>query len=513
MNHSILLRWGYIPLWLLLTITVFFHAPLPIDETRYLSVAWEMWQRGDFLVPYINGHTYSHKPPLLFWLMQASWAIFGMNEFTPRLVGPVCGLLNLWLVRYLAKRLWPEQPAIALIAPWVLLSTLLWTLFASSTMFDTLQTNCVLLAMLGMVEVTLNQRVKGWALVALGIGLGILAKGPVVFVHVLPTALAVFYWQRSQFKRGWFVGLLLATLAGSALALAWALPAAYQGGEEYGNAILWHQTADRAVSTKIHARGVHWYLMFLPLLIFPWVAWPKLWQQIRGNACWHESATRLCLVWFLATFVVLSVVPSKQLHYLIPILPAFALLVSRLLTPMPNTSLAGELVVPVLIELIAVVLIALPFIPSKLYWIQHMQVGWGIAVLVIGSALMAYTLWRRQLSIVATTVSVIVAVSIGLVAFFDYSDPAYDLTAAAQKIGEFQAQGKDYVFVGDYQGQFQFLGQLTQPLPVIDSKLLEQWRSEHPEGIWIALEHEPAQQAWYQQLHREHWLIFRKSQD
>jgi hypothetical protein len=45
----------------------------PVDETRYASVAWEMWLRGDFLVPYINGEPYSHKPPLLFWLIHAGW--------------------------------------------------------------------------------------------------------------------------------------------------------------------------------------------------------------------------------------------------------------------------------------------------------------------------------------------------------------------------------------------------------------------------------------------------------
>ncbi|VAW80265.1 Polymyxin resistance protein ArnT, undecaprenyl phosphate-alpha-L-Ara4N transferase; Melittin resistance protein PqaB, partial [hydrothermal vent metagenome] len=33
---------------------------LPVDETRYLSVAWEMWWRGDFLVPYLNGEAYHH---------------------------------------------------------------------------------------------------------------------------------------------------------------------------------------------------------------------------------------------------------------------------------------------------------------------------------------------------------------------------------------------------------------------------------------------------------------------
>ncbi|MBF0252143.1 MAG: glycosyltransferase family 39 protein, partial [Alphaproteobacteria bacterium] len=42
---------------------------LPIDETRYLSVAWEMWRSGDFWVPTKNDELYSHKPPFLFWQM------------------------------------------------------------------------------------------------------------------------------------------------------------------------------------------------------------------------------------------------------------------------------------------------------------------------------------------------------------------------------------------------------------------------------------------------------------
>ena len=58
----------------------------PIDETRYLSATWEMWNGHSFLVPYLNGEPYSHKPPFLFWMMHAGWALFGVNDFTPRLV-------------------------------------------------------------------------------------------------------------------------------------------------------------------------------------------------------------------------------------------------------------------------------------------------------------------------------------------------------------------------------------------------------------------------------------------
>ena len=41
---------------------------MPVDETRYAAVAWEMWTRGDFIVPRLDGLPYDHKPPLLFWL-------------------------------------------------------------------------------------------------------------------------------------------------------------------------------------------------------------------------------------------------------------------------------------------------------------------------------------------------------------------------------------------------------------------------------------------------------------
>jgi 4-amino-4-deoxy-L-arabinose transferase-like glycosyltransferase len=122
MNPILLARWGLIPLWLLLTLSIFFRTPTPIDETRYLTVAWEMWLRQDFLVPYLNGATYSHKPPLLFWLINLSWGMFGVSEWAARIVGPLCALLNLYMTRMLAKQLWPDEPKVALLAPWVLIA-------------------------------------------------------------------------------------------------------------------------------------------------------------------------------------------------------------------------------------------------------------------------------------------------------------------------------------------------------------------------------------------------------
>src|ERR1017187_9525861 len=71
------------------------RALLPLDETRYVTVAWNMWLNGNWLVPMLNGQAYSHKPPLLFWLINAGWHLFGVRECWPRLVPSLFALANI----------------------------------------------------------------------------------------------------------------------------------------------------------------------------------------------------------------------------------------------------------------------------------------------------------------------------------------------------------------------------------------------------------------------------------
>lgn len=515
MSKEFVYRWGIFPLWLLLTTTIFFRNPIPIDETRYLSVAWEMWLRGDFLVPYLNGHTYSHKPPLLFWLFESGWAIFGINEWWPRLVGPLCALLNLLLTRLLAAMLWPEQPRTALKAPWILAATLLWTLFASATMFDTLLTCCVLLSMLGLIEALKVNPLKGWGLFSLAIGLGLLTKGPVIFLHLLPTALLVLIWAKPGYpiNKSWFAFLGVALLAGCAIALAWALPAAAAGGEEYANAILWHQTADRTLGTKIHARSFVWYLYFLPLLAFPWIAWPRLWQSLGRISVSDDLGLRFCLIWLASSFFVFSLLPSKQIHYLIPMLPGFALICARLYsqTNPLQPRLFSELLPPLLIGLSGLFLIFLPQVPglSKLNWVKQVEPYWGLSVLVIGLFLAAIVAYSRRLSVAALSTGVVTAIFIGLIFFFQYTGLQYNLRPAAAMLKQFNDQQIPTAFVGDYQGQLHFLGRLTHPLEVIEREQAADWAGRHPNGYLIFLEKTKPRQAYYIQPHREYWLFFK----
>ncbi|HEV2904499.1 MAG TPA: phospholipid carrier-dependent glycosyltransferase, partial [Pyrinomonadaceae bacterium] len=75
------------------------------DEPRYAQVAREMLQRGDFITPTLGGVPWFEKPPLLYWMMMASYRVFGVSEFTARLGPAICGLLTAVFVFWAGKNI------------------------------------------------------------------------------------------------------------------------------------------------------------------------------------------------------------------------------------------------------------------------------------------------------------------------------------------------------------------------------------------------------------------------
>ena len=64
------------------------------DEPRYAQVAREMLVRRDFITPTLGGLPWFEKPPLLYWMMMASYRVLGVNEYAARLGPAACGLLT-----------------------------------------------------------------------------------------------------------------------------------------------------------------------------------------------------------------------------------------------------------------------------------------------------------------------------------------------------------------------------------------------------------------------------------
>jgi 4-amino-4-deoxy-L-arabinose transferase-like glycosyltransferase len=467
----------------MLTIVAIITRPLtPIDETRYVSVAWEMWLRGDFLVPFKNGLPYSDKPPLMMWMYQAGWAIFGVNEWWPRLVSPLFSAGSLLLTVALAKRLWPDRPGVGGNAALVLASCLLWTIFSTSAMFDVLLAFFSLVGIHGILIAASGRR-SGFVWLGIAVGLGVLAKGPVILLQLLPVAALAPWWNPGLRWKRWSGGLLLAVLLGALIALAWAIPAGIAGGAAYQKAIFWGQTANRMVQSFAHRRPLWWYLPLLPVLLFPWFVWPSLWSALRSYVRQLDRGGRFCIAWMLPVFIAFSLISGKQLHYLLPLFPAFGLFAARAL----HDTGAVRLTVPAALlalvgaalSLISLGLLHLP--PGRL---QALPLLWpSVAMLLFGMVVLVRGRQGRPVLTLAILGAVFAALLQLAIARPLYA--AYDVRPMARAVRQLQDAGHTVAHDGNYHAQYQFFGRLQRPLVMLQGAALHAWLLAHPDAYAV----------------------------
>ncbi len=483
-------------LWLLLLLPVALFLPaMPIDETRYLAVAWEMRLHGDFLVPHLNGAPYSDKPPLLFWLINLGWLVAGMHVWAVRLGVLASTFASLYLFERLVRRLDPA-PALAKNATLLLLGMIYFALFSSAIMFDVVLATWVLVALHGALDLDAQRWRRGIGLLALGIGLGILTKGPVVLLDAgLAVVLAPWWSATARANKGrWYGALLLGILGGAAIALAWAIPAAIAGGDQYADAIFLHQTVDRMTKSFAHRRPLWWYFMVLPAMVLPWtLALRAPWRAWRDS--FHISkSVRFGIAWFVPAFALFCLVSGKQPHYLLPILPGLALYLAVVLGS-DGARLRGRLF-GTLVLLAGLGLAALPYLAAHTHDIAalddlHLTESslrvfagvwplWGVLCCVLGGwILLART---AHSSLRALALSSVATASIGMLALAQGVGPTVDVSVAATRIAEAQAAGKPIVHLAWHHGLFEFAGRLTQPLEKVNYTNLRTWCAAHPDG-------------------------------
>jgi 4-amino-4-deoxy-L-arabinose transferase-like glycosyltransferase len=483
-------------LWLVLVLASLWARPLlPVDETRYLSVAWEMWARGDFLVPHLNGAPYAHKPPLLFWLIHLGWAVFGVNDWTARLVAPLFGLASLFLAAGLARRLWPVDRQAPGLAVLLLLGALVWAAYGTATLFDMLVVFFALVGITGLVKAA-GGASRYWLLFGIAVGGGILSKGPVILLTLLPPALLAPWWTSARPAGGWprwYLSLGGGVAIGAAMALAWALPAAVSGGSAYREAIFWGQTAGRMVDSFAHARPWWWYLPLLPALLFPWSVWPPFFRGLARLGA--DPGVRLCLAWGLPAFLTLSLISGKQVHYLLPVFPAImlpaAVGIARLSDrPDRRPGRPAAAGVAAVFLLLGLLLLArpwlVPLIPD-LAWLDPSSPIWGAPPALAGLGLL---LWRPRSA--ARAVPVLTALVAGALMLVQMGPlqavrDAYDLRPLAREVARVQAEGAPVAHFGRYRNEFHFLGRLEAPFSELDTpEELLQWAREHPDGYVVA---------------------------
>jgi len=341
--------------WLLLFLAViafyFYglgHVPfVGPDEPRYAQVAREMFLNGDLVTPTLGGHTWFEKPPLLYWMMMAGFRLFGISEWAARIGPALSGVLTVFAVFWTGRRVCRSSTEHQLtgLAPWsaiIAASTLGIIVFSRGVGFDIVVTMTIAWALSFFLVSEFEENEKRRRMLLFGfyvfIGLSLLAKGLIGLV--LPFSVVGLYQllrrqlpARSFLLTFWW-GLPLAL----AVASTWYVPVILKHGWPFINEFFIQHHFARYLSNKYrHPQRFYFYLLILIPLSLPWTAF--LIEGLVKAGRWRlrstDSVDRLrvfALAWLLMPLVFFSFSGSKLPGYIVPVLPAGALIAGERLT-------------------------------------------------------------------------------------------------------------------------------------------------------------------------------------
>ena len=301
------------------------------DEGRYAEIPREMLAGGDWVVPHLNGLAYIEKPPLQYWGTALSLRVFGGNAFAARLYTALCALATVGVVGFTGRRLWGIDAgwraagALGGMLMFVVLGQLL-TLDMSLTCYLTLGLAAFLLAQ----KAARPQRLMllAWAAAACGM----LTKGLVA--PAIPAAVLILYsaysrdfapWRRLNIKQGLPLFILLT--------LPWHWLAARRLPEFLQFYFVREHFA--RYLTPIADRQESWWF-FIALFLAGSVPWTV---SVLRALCigWRRSAAPRAFnpalflwIWVIFVLVFFSLSDSKLMPYILPSLPAAALLIAAL---------------------------------------------------------------------------------------------------------------------------------------------------------------------------------------
>jgi 4-amino-4-deoxy-L-arabinose transferase-like glycosyltransferase len=486
---------GWIGLWAVLTAaTLAGRSAWPVDETRVLAIAWEMWS-GGLLVPGINGEPLAHAP-LLFWLIHLFWLAFGVEALAARAVPPLFALGSLILLAALARRLWPENPLLARHAPYLLLGAFGFALAAPLALPAMPLVFFTLLALFALMLMWRARDARAWLLLAAALALGLLASGPLAPIYVVPLALSAPLWARGPARpkwRHWYADIGKALLVATLVFALWLVPAALRAGPLY--ALEAATGALRLATLEPFAleQPFWWYLFAGALVFLPWSVSPLLWMRF-----WHMRRAPIgaplafCMLWIALPLAVLSAFAAKQPQFLLPLLPAGALIVGWLLydpqlAEREESPVFSGLAIPLIV--LGAGLAVIPKLPRlealpPMLWELSPFVGVAVVLLGIVTALLPSGRRATRRALDTAIGSALFAALLALALGWQF-DEHQRVAPLAEAIARAQAEGRTVAHVGDYRGEFHFDGRLTRRLQVLDTVQARQWPVWHPEGAII----------------------------
>lgn len=335
----------------------------PSNELRYLSIADEALANGTFFSFTNQGEPYADKPPLYLWIVMLGKWLFGSHQMwflslfslVPAFV--IADVMGRWTAREVA----PEWRTTAQL---LLLTSGLFLGMAVVLRMDMLMCMFIVLALhtFYKLEKGRGDRQRNSWLFPFYVFLALFTKGPVGILVPLAGILTYLVITRRIRTFGVYWGWKTwgVLLAGCVL---WFGAVYLEGGYEYLDNLLFHQTIDRAVNSFHHEEPFYYYFIAIWYSLAPWslLIVGVLIAMLCGKRL-RTDLQKLLFSVFAATFVVLSCISSKLQVYLIPAYPFLVYLVATYLPRIRwNRWLAASIAVPTVVLGIAV--FALPFVP------------------------------------------------------------------------------------------------------------------------------------------------------
>lgn len=401
-----------------------------VDETEplFAEAARQMTVTGNWITPYFNSLTRFDKPPLIYWLMAIGYQVIGTNEWAVRLPSAIAAIMlmvgSFVTLQHFGYATSPtakettnssNQMQAATIGTALVALNILSIVWGRTGVSDMLLSGCMGTALFcffgGYVAAESEEKSNSWlpngwylAFYIL-VALAILTKGPVGLV--IPGGIIVcFSIYIGKFKAIWqemkpLKGLLLVLL----LTVPWYILVILENGQTYIDSFFGYHNFQRFTEV-VNGHDAPWYFYFLIVfgLFAPWSVYlplalsrvaiwrRKFWQhqprhlQLRVFACW----------WFIFIFGFFSISVTKLPSYVLPLIPAAAILVALLwseaLSDRATPQIDRGLLISMAIHCCLLVVLALAF------WYSPEFVGKDPVVPKLGDKVAASGLpWRGTL--------------------------------------------------------------------------------------------------------------------
>lgn len=334
------------------------HFPLVgPDEPRYAQVAREMYLRGDLITPTLGGHTWFEKPPLLYWMMMAAFGLLGTTETAARIGPALSGLLTVLAVIWVGRRvqITSGEKALCGLGAWsglIAASMLGVIVFSRAASFDIVVTMTVAWALSCFLVYELEtddaRRRKFLIGFYVFVGLSLLAKG-LIGIVIPFGVIGLYYVLRRNFPARQFLqSLLWGVPLALGVAAIWYGPVIARHGWSFVDEFFVQHHFARYFSNKYrHPGPIYFYLFCLILLTLPWTV--VLFASVGKVTSWRlrgegsqDKLRVFALAWLVLPLAFFSFSGSKLAGYILPLLPAAALLAGERLAKFTSTELSGR---------------------------------------------------------------------------------------------------------------------------------------------------------------------------